>query len=100
MSAAFAAPVVAWATSTDPEAPLVVLLHGRGSDERSMLGLVEHLPTSLNYASVRAPIAAGDGYAWFENRGTGRPTAASLRQTMGWFGAWIDDISASAERAA
>ncbi len=30
---AFTEPVVAWRGSTDPNAPLIVLLHGRGSNE-------------------------------------------------------------------
>ena len=31
------------------------------------------------YAAVRAPIAEGGGFAWFANRGIGRPVAESLR---------------------
>jgi phospholipase/carboxylesterase len=42
---------------------------------------------------VRAPIAEGGGYAWFANRGIGRPVAASLADTMGWFRAWFDDAA-------
>jgi hypothetical protein len=34
--AAFEAPVVATYGATDPSAPLVVLLHGRGSNEREI----------------------------------------------------------------
>ncbi|KGN32174.1 hypothetical protein N802_10795 [Knoellia sinensis KCTC 19936] len=40
---AFAAPVVARAGSTDPDAPLVVLLHGRGSDETQIVSLADHV---------------------------------------------------------
>lgn len=78
MSQEFDAPVVATVGSTDPAAPLVVLLHGRGSNERDIIGLADHLPTGPAYASVRAPIAEGGGYAWFANRGILRPVAASL----------------------
>jgi phospholipase/carboxylesterase len=45
------------------------------------------------YAAVRAPIAEGGGYAWFANRGIGRPIAASLEATMSWFGEWLDDVA-------
>ena len=38
-----------------------------------ILGLAAHLPTGPAYAAVRAPIAEGGGYAWFANRGIGRP---------------------------
>ena len=83
-------PVVATAGSVDPAAPLVVLLHGRGSNERDIVVLAEHLPAGPAYAAVRAPIAEGGGYAWFANRGIGRPVAESLRETMDWFRGWLD----------
>ncbi len=91
--ATFAAPVVATYGSTDPAAPLVVLLHGRGSHEREILGLAAHLPTGPVYAAVRAPIGQGEGYAWFANRGIGRPVADSLRATMDWFRGWLDVVA-------
>jgi len=87
------APVVEWRGSDDPEAPLVVLLHGRGSDEADIVGLADHLPQGPAYAAVRAPIAEGGGYAWFANRGIGRPVAGSLRETMDWFRTWLDDVA-------
>jgi phospholipase/carboxylesterase len=89
----FAPPVVATHGATDPDAPLVVLLHGRGSHEQEILGLAQHLPTGPAYAAVRAPIAEGGGFAWFANRGIGRPVAASLRATMDWFRAWLDEVA-------
>lgn len=89
----FAAPVAATTGSTDPNAPLVVLLHGRGSNEQDIIGLANYLPTGPAYAAVRAPIAEGGGYAWFANRGIGRPVAESLRATMDWFGDWLDDAA-------
>jgi phospholipase/carboxylesterase len=87
------APVVATAGSTDPAAPLVALLHGRGSTELDIIGLADHLPVGPTYAAVRAPIAEGDGYAWFANRGIGRPVAESLRETMDWFRGWLDEAA-------
>ena len=82
---------VATAGSTDPQAPLVVLLHGRGSHEQEILALADHLPTGPAYAAVRAPIAEGGGFAWFANRGIGRPLPDSLAETMEWFRAWLDE---------
>ena len=94
MSAAvFAPPVVATHGSTDPTAPLVVLLHGRGSDATEILGLATHLPARPAYAAVRAPIGEGAGYAWFANRGIGRPVGESLRSTMDWFRTWLDEVA-------
>ena len=92
-SAGFAPAVVATYGASDPAAPLVVLLHGRGSDEREILGLAQHLPDGPQYAAVRAPIAEGGGFAWFANRGIGRPVATSLRSTMDWFRDWLDDVA-------
>jgi phospholipase/carboxylesterase len=85
--------IVATAGSTDPSVPLVVLLHGRGSHEGEIVGLVPHLPKGPTYAAVRAPIGEGGGFAWFANRGIGRPVAESLRSTMDWFRVWLDDVA-------
>ena len=84
---------VAWRGATDPESPLVVLLHGRGSNEDDIIALADHLPVGPAYAAVRAPIGEGGGYAWFANRGIGRPVAESLAATMAWFRAWLDDVA-------
>ena len=70
----FGEPVVAWRGTADPDAPLVVLLHGRGSNEADIIALADHLPDGPAYAAVRAPIGEGGGYAWFANRGIGRPS--------------------------
>jgi len=90
---AFAPAVVATAGSADPSAPLVVLLHGRGSHEGEIVALASYLPPDLAYAAVRAPIAEGGGFAWFANRGIGRPVAASLRSTMDWFLGWLGEVA-------
>ncbi|MCA0330547.1 MAG: serine esterase [Actinobacteria bacterium] len=86
-----AQPVVVTAGSDDPAAPVVVLLHGRGSDENGIVGLVPYLPAGPHYVAVRGPLALPDGgYAWFANRGIGRPLPDSLRATMDWFRTWLD----------
>jgi phospholipase/carboxylesterase len=91
--ATFPDPTVAWLSTDEDHRPLVVLLHGRGADEASILGLARHLPPGLSYCAVRAPIAAGAGYAWFANRGVGRPIAESLADTTRWFRAWLDALA-------
>ncbi len=90
---AFGAPVVATHGATGLGIPLVVLLHGRGSNEREILTLAPHLPAGVEYAAVRAPIAEGGGFAWFANRGIGRPVASSLEATMEWFRGWLDTVA-------
>ena len=89
----FGPAVVATAGSTDPSAPLVVLLHGRGSHEQAVITLADQLPPGPAYVAVRAPIAEGGGYAWFANRGIGRPVTGSLRSTMDWFAGWLDGVA-------
>jgi phospholipase/carboxylesterase len=48
--------------------PLLVLLHGYGSDENDLFGLVPYLPDAFVVASVRAPLAPPwpmMGNAWY-----------------------------------
>ena len=89
---AFPEPVVA-ARGNHDHAPLVVLLHGRGSSEADIIQLADHLPHGPAYVAVRAPIAEGGGYAWFANRGIGRPLTESLSETMEWFRTWLDEAA-------
>jgi len=45
--------------------PVLLFLHGYGSDERDLAGLVPYLPASP-WASVRAPLShPASGYAWY-----------------------------------
>lgn len=87
------APVVVWRGSSDPEAPLVVLLHGRGASEEDVAGLADLLAAGCAYAAVRAPIAEGGGFAWFANQGIGRPLASSLAESVAWFRSWLDGVA-------
>ncbi|HET7901803.1 MAG TPA: hypothetical protein VFL59_11500 [Candidatus Nanopelagicales bacterium] len=86
-------PVVITSGSTDPGAPLVVLLHGRGSDESGIAGLADHLPQRFSYAAVRGPVDLGGAYTWFQNRGIGRPLPDSLRANLDWFRAWLATVA-------
>jgi phospholipase/carboxylesterase len=45
--------------------PLLVLLHGFGADEKDLLPVADQLPQDFTVVSVRAPLSAGQGYAWF-----------------------------------
>jgi len=84
------APVAVWSGSTEPDAAVVILLHGRGATEASIASLVPELPAGPAYVALRAPIAEGNGFAWFANQGIGRPRADSLAQTIDWFRCWLD----------
>ncbi|WP_350349106.1 dienelactone hydrolase family protein [Agromyces sp. G08B096] len=50
--------------------PLLVLLHGYNSHEGDLFGLAPYLPLEPVIASLRAPIAADYGHAWFDLAGT------------------------------
>jgi phospholipase/carboxylesterase len=76
--------------------PLLVLLHGYGSNEGDLFGLAPHLPLQLVIASLRAPLRAGPGYAWYglegatpESRSAGADAAA--RGLLHW----LDGVQAT-----
>lgn len=50
----------------DGPAPAVVVMHGRGADERDLLPVVDRLPPELAAVSLRAPDPIGQGYRWYE----------------------------------
>ena len=58
---------VLWSTPERDRAarPLLVLLHGYGSHEGDLFSLAPGLPLDTVVASVRAPLLAGPGHAWF-----------------------------------
>jgi phospholipase/carboxylesterase len=74
--------------------PLLVALHGRGADERTFSEIAPHLPEDTTIAFVRAPIAEDGGYAWFANRGIGRPVAESIADSTERIFGWLDGEAA------
>jgi phospholipase/carboxylesterase len=78
--------IVEWSGSTEPGAPLVVLLHGWGESEADMTALVPSLPPGLAYASVAGPYLLGRHRGWFA---TGRP----FERTVRWFEDWLDGVA-------
>ncbi|MCX2899255.1 alpha/beta hydrolase [Pseudomonas mandelii] len=52
--------------------PLVIFLHGYGSNEEDLFGIKDELPEQYNYLSVRAPMVMQEGrYQWFRQKGQG-----------------------------
>jgi phospholipase/carboxylesterase len=49
-----------------PAPPLLILLHGIGSNEQDLFGLAPYLDERFLIVSARAPNPYGGGYAWFE----------------------------------
>ena len=82
-----------------PHTPLVVLLHGRGADERDLIDVADALPPTFAYASLRAPVPLEDGgFTWYANRGPGRPVAESLRASVDALRTWLDGPEAGAPK--
>ena len=66
--------------------PLLILLHGVRSNERSMASLASSLDPRLIVLSVRSPLTLGpDQYAWFTVRFTaGVPVIDAQQAQAGW----------------
>jgi phospholipase/carboxylesterase len=62
------AAVTATAGSLDPNAPLVVLLHGRGWHEPDVIGLAVHLPVKVPGGHGVSEAAAKQLAAWPADR--------------------------------
>lgn len=59
-------------------APLIVLLHGRGSHKGDLMGLQPHLPSEAVVVAPQAPYSGaelgyGGGWAWYHFLGRNRP---------------------------
>lgn len=84
---------VLWSTpehESDPR-PTIVLLHGYGSDERDLFGLVPHLPEEFIYAAVRAPLTPpwpAPGFSWYPIEGldgrSGEHVTAGAQTLLDW----------------
>lgn len=80
-------------------APLIVLLHGRGSDERDLLGLAPGLPAGAMVVTPRAPFPGmpwgyGPGWAWYRFVGRNRPEPESFECSQEELGAFLEGIGA------
>lgn len=81
---------VAWNRdpAQDPSAPLLVMFHGFGADEKDLMGLVPGLPEEFVVASVRAPQREGYGYRWYplydDDAFSAEQVTAALEPLMEW----------------
>ncbi|KAK1826723.1 Alpha/Beta hydrolase protein [Podospora conica] len=72
-----------------PGQPLLVLIHGYGSHEGDLVGLVPHLTSELATVSIQAPLPAGMGYAtdaviaWLDDAVPGTTPVALLGFSQG-----------------
>jgi phospholipase/carboxylesterase len=73
--------------------PLLVLMHGRGSNEHDLFAFAPELPGEFVVASVRAPIAEFDGWSWWEPGGdAGDPAAEDVDVSAAAVTRWLDAL--------
>jgi len=62
--------------------PVIILLHGVGSNERDLFSLADDLPPDFLVVSARGPITLGPSrYAWYEvDFSTGRPSINAAQE--------------------
>jgi len=84
----------------EPEGALV-LLHGRGADERDLFPLLDALDPArrLNGYTPRAPLALPPGGAhWYVVPRVGYPDRDTFARSLDELGAWLDALPFPAER--
>ena len=93
-AAAFPAPVVLWSHEEGERAgkPLLVLLHGYGSNEADLFSLAGLLPGEFVIASLRAPIPTGPGFTWFPLTASIDYSLDAVKLASDYALAWLDTI--------
>lgn len=70
--------------------PVAVLLHGYGSNERDLPGLMNYLP-AMPWVSLRAPLTLQNGsYAWAPITVPGNPEAPPVEEATEALWSWIE----------
>ena len=79
--------------------PILVLLHGRGSDMTDLQGLRDHLPRRFAVITPRAPFPApewgyGPGLAWYRFLGEDRLDVDTLDTSVAELDAFLEGLTA------
>lgn len=80
--------------------PVLVLLHGYGSEERDLFALAPHIPEQYVVAAVRAPLAPPfptPGWSWFPIEGLHRRDSAATTAAAERFLLWLDEATDAEE---
>lgn len=81
-----------WADAASSAPVVAVLLHGYGSNEHDLTGLVGPLALGMPWVSLRAPLEMGHGgAAWFEITTPGNPDPEPIARATGAVWDWIDE---------
>jgi phospholipase/carboxylesterase len=81
-------------TGTPPH-PALLLLHGRGTDERDLLPLARELDPRLYVVTARAPFQfPWGGYMWYQldEQGVGYPEGATLDESLARLRSFIGEM--------
>jgi phospholipase/carboxylesterase len=79
--------------SEHPAAPLVLVLHGNGTSEHSLIEISPWLPHGpVAYMSVRGPLQRGKGYSWYDSLPDGGPDPADMAVTARWLLRWLEGV--------
>ncbi|NQW89911.1 dienelactone hydrolase family protein [Curtobacterium sp. VKM Ac-2861] len=94
------ADLVQWTRPAEERAgtPLLVTMHGVGSNERDLLGLAPALPAAWTMASLRAPMAWGQGFSWYPLGTPGSPALEPVDAAVAEVLAWVDSVAADHPR--
>lgn len=78
--------------------PVLILMHGLGSNEKDLFGLAAQIPDSFLVISLRAPYSyAQDGYAWYSVEFKGNQiigNIAEMQKSKAKIIKFIDDLEA------
>jgi phospholipase/carboxylesterase len=82
-----------WPDAASPsDSPVVLLLHGLGSNEHDLPSLAPFLPDGLAWASLRAPIEMEwGGASWFPLSSPVEPEQAGVDAATSLIWAWVDE---------
>lgn len=73
--------------------PTIVALHGRGSNERDLIGLAPYLPKQFLWISPRGSFSLGpDAYEWFQLMQVGRPDPTRLANTLELLDRFLEEV--------
>ena len=72
--------------------PALIMLHGRGADERDLLALAANFDRRLLTISVRAPYVLGPGYHWYDLRQIAEPEPRSFSRSVQILLRFIDEV--------
>ncbi len=85
--------VVAPDSDASPTHPTLILLHGRGTNEDDLLGLVQYLDPRLLVVSARAPFQFPfGGYTWYEILEVGSPNQQQFAESYERLAKFFTDL--------